>query len=299
MGRKLISLVFFILTLCCWGLFAQNIFADSCNNCMAPSGSSGSGSKTDNNVYIGLVWTLNHQISYLPDLSVGFRSLKINSNNDVNGGDLSGRIRFNEGPSFDSIRLVYVGGNREIQGNLGGGYSFKQKSLLAVAAVESAYIKVGSDFINNEKSFVPYVTLNSLLKPRTVKGGSLTCPSGSELTSSNDREVRPVAPSDSNAGYTCVYPQPQPQPSDRRLKNSIHLIAKLASGLKIYSFKYNWENETHVGVMAQDLLKNKIWQKSVAILPNGFYGVNYASLGLRMTTLNNWNKEGLNSIQLD
>ena len=299
MNRKPISLFFTALTLFVLGLFAQNTFAGAgaiCSFCTAPSGSTSSSSRTDNKVYAGLVWTLNHQASYLPDLSIGFRSLKVNSNNDVKGGDLNGRVSFNGGLSFDSFRLVYVGGNRDIQGNLGGGYSFNQKSLLANGAVEGPYIKVGSDFMINDKSFVPYVELNSLSKPRKVENGSLTCPSGSDLTLSNAPIYGNyyVAPSDSSAGYTCVVPQP----SDRRLKNNIHLITQLASGLKIYSFKYNWANETYVGVMAQDLLNNKVWKKSVVTMPNGFYGVNYTSLGLKMTTLNNWNKEGLNSIQL-
>lgn len=77
--------------------------------------------------------------------------------------------------------------------------------------------------------------------------------------------------------------------SDRRLKNSIYSIAKLTAGLKIYSFKYNWSKETYEGVMAQHLLNHKVWKKSVVTMPNGFYGVNYTSLGLKMTTLNNWN----------
>ena len=300
MNRKPISLFFTALTICFLGLFVQSASAggSACPFCTAPSGSTSSISRTDNKVYAGLVWTLNHQSSYLPDLSIGFRSLKINSNNDVKGGDLNGRVSFNGGLAFDSFRLVYVGGNRDIQGNLGGGYSFNQKSLLANGALEGPYIKVGSDFMINDKSFIPYVELNSLSKPKKGANGGSTCPSGSTLTSidSNGNANGISVPSSAiSGGYTCYIP---PTPSDRRLKNSIHSIAKLTSGLKIYSFKYNWSNETYVGVMAQDLLNNKVWKKSVVTMPNGFYGVNYTSLGLKMTTLNNWNKEGLNSIQL-
>ena len=277
MKHKSVSFLY-ILTFCFLSIFVvPTTFAGG--GYVTPIGSSGSGSIIDNKAYAGLVWTLNHHASYLPNLSFGFRSVKVNSNNDVDGGDLNARISFNNGLTFDSFRLVYVGGSRDIQGNLGGGYSFNKSSLLATGAVEGPYIKVGSDFMINDKSFDPYVELNSLAKPKKVENGTLSCPTNLFLTPYN-------------GGYVCT------GFSDRRLKNSIHLITKLASGLKIYSFKYNWANETYVGVMAQDLLNNKVWKKSVVTMPNGFYGVNYTSLGLKMTTLTHWNKEGLSSIQI-
>ena len=86
MNQKPISLFFTALSICFLGFFVQSASAGAtpCNLCTAPSASTSSGSRTDNKVYAGLVWTLNHQSSYLPDLSFGFRSLKVNSNNDVN-----------------------------------------------------------------------------------------------------------------------------------------------------------------------------------------------------------------------
>jgi hypothetical protein len=213
MNRKPISLFFTALTVFFLGLFVQSASAGlNCLSCTVPSSSISPGSRTDNKIYAGLVWTLKHQSPLLPDLSFGFRSLKVNANNDVNGGDLNGRVSFNGGLSFDSFRLVYVGGNRDIQGNLGGGYSFNQKSLLASGAIEGPYIKVGSDFMINDKSFVPYVELNSLSKPKKVANGneSLACPSGSSLKSVDNNSWFTdglyfffANPSDVSGGYTC------------------------------------------------------------------------------------------------
>ncbi len=89
---------------------------------------------------------------------------------------------------------------------------------------------------------------------------------------------------------------PAPAPSDIRLKRDIHLLATLADGMKIYSFKYLWSDQTHVGVMAQDLLENPAWRGAVVTKANGFYSVNYAMLGLRMVALEEWNKNGLAAI---
>jgi hypothetical protein len=89
-----------------------------------------------------------------------------------------------------------------------------------------------------------------------------------------------------------------PQPSDIRLKRDIQLLAVLPDGMNIYAFKYLWSDETHVGVMAQDLLQKPAWRGAVVTKENGFYSVNYAKLGLRMVTIEEWNKNGLDAISL-
>lgn len=85
-------------------------------------------------------------------------------------------------------------------------------------------------------------------------------------------------------------------PSDIRLKRDIHLLTTLADGMKIYSFKYLWSDETYVGVMAQDLLANPAWRGAAVAQANGFYSVNYAMLGLKMVTLEEWHKKGVAAV---
>ena len=84
--------------------------------------------------------------------------------------------------------------------------------------------------------------------------------------------------------------------SDSRLKDEINELTVLKNGLKIYSFKYKSRDEVFVGVMAQDLLLNPKWASAVVQREDGHYLVNYSALGLKMTTLENWTKNGLNSI---
>jgi hypothetical protein len=50
--------------------------------------------------------------------------------------------------------------------------------------------------------------------------------------------------------------------------------------------------------MAQDLLANPQWKTAVVTGKNNFYAVDYHALGLKMTTLHDWNKKGLSSILL-
>ena len=82
-------------------------------------------------------------------------------------------------------------------------------------------------------------------------------------------------------------------PSDARLKRHVRHLTTLDNGLRIYSFEYLWDNTAYVGVMAQDLLDHEVWGTAVVEMPNGYYAVDYAALGLRMTTLAEWQARGM------
>lgn len=72
-------------------------------------------------------------------------------------------------------------------------------------------------------------------------------------------------------------------PSDRRLKTNIKHLQTLSNGIKLYSFEYIWGGPVYVGVMAQDLLDSH--PQAVVTDKYGYYAVNYALLGLKMVTL--------------
>ena len=77
------------------------------------------------------------------------------------------------------------------------------------------------------------------------------------------------------------------------MKRDITQIATRDDGLPIYSFRYLWDDEIHVGVMAQDLLRNEAWASAVVTKDGGNLFVDYARLGLRMTTLDEWQAKGM------
>ncbi|MES2971849.1 MAG: tail fiber domain-containing protein, partial [Patescibacteria group bacterium] len=74
--------------------------------------------------------------------------------------------------------------------------------------------------------------------------------------------------------------------SDKRLKRNIQYLSILESGVRLYSFQYLWSDITYVGVMAQDLVYD--YPEALSTDKNGFYKVNYAMLGLKMVTLEEW-----------
>jgi hypothetical protein len=64
--------------------------------------------------------------------------------------------------------------------------------------------------------------------------------------------------------------------SDKRLKKNIKFLYK-KNGINLYSFNYTWGTNTHVGVMAQELLETK-YKDAVTTDGNGYYMVNYNML---------------------
>lgn len=78
--------------------------------------------------------------------------------------------------------------------------------------------------------------------------------------------------------------------SDARLKRDIELVASRADGLKLYAFRYLWDDTAYVGVMAQDLLGDPARAHAVSRHESGYYMVDYTMLGVRMMPLDVWRR---------
>ena len=150
---------------------------------------------TENRAYLGLTWAIKEKTSLVPDVTVGIRSLEVKSNDQVSGADLSARINLKDGISLDSTRLSYVGGERNILGNLGIGYSVKNATFLGTAAIQGPYSRLGSDYEFANKKFAPYLELLTLDKPEKLKEGgpdTYACPDDTTfLTNENTCEPEP------------------------------------------------------------------------------------------------------------
>ena len=87
-------------------------------------------------------------------------------------------------------------------------------------------------------------------------------------------------------------------PSDVRLKTNIEALSFSREGHKLYKFQYISEDNgnTYVGVMAQDIISSN--PDAVIQNESGFYMVRYDQLGLKMVTLDQWENEGPDSVEL-
>jgi len=240
--------------------------------------------------YGGLKWTTGD--GWIPEVVAGYRYAEVASNGDTQGADISIAFKVNPALPLNEIiqpgklRAKYFNGIDFLQGEMGGGYDFAKKGLFAGISAQGPYVNSGVDYDFTSKntfskSLSPYMGFNSISIYNTpAKNQTITasCPASYELING-----------------ICI----PTAPSDRRLKRDIHHLTTLNNGIKIYSFKYLKTDKVYVGVMAQDLLKNPLWKKAVIQQTNGFYSVNYAMLGLKMTTFAEWKSNGLVSIQLE
>jgi hypothetical protein len=87
--------------------------------------------------------------------------------------------------------------------------------------------------------------------------------------------------------------------SDRRVISDATMVGTLENGIKIYSFKYLWEDKVRIGVIAQDLLERPDTKAAVLTLSNGLLGVDYDSLGLRMASEAQFKQAGLAAVKSD
>ena len=142
--------------------------------------------QTQVKVYAGLSWTLGGQKSSLqPYAVVGIRSLEVKSDDKVsNGIDISARFKFADGAAYDSSRLSYVSGNRDLLTHIGFGYSNANHSFLATLAGQGAYSRVGVDYEFTNSKVLPYLDLLTVGKPESVNSTTTySCPVGLALVS--------------------------------------------------------------------------------------------------------------------
>lgn len=126
-------------------------------------------SDTDNQAYAGLAWTWGDKQGLKPDFLVGFRSLHVESDNSVQGGDANVRIKYDHGLVLDDARLAYVDGKRNFLGNYGIGYSFLNKGVFATVSGQDSYYRFGGDYHFKNHDIKPYLEINTLEKPDRVE----------------------------------------------------------------------------------------------------------------------------------
>ena len=75
-------------------------------------------------------------------------------------------------------------------------------------------------------------------------------------------------------------------PSDRRLKKDISKVGRTDLGIDLYRYRYLWSEQEYVGVMAQDVAA--IRPDAVIKGDDGYLRVDYAAIGARLQTLDEW-----------
>jgi hypothetical protein len=77
-----------------------------------------------------------------------------------------------------------------------------------------------------------------------------------------------------------------PPPSDTRLKRDITQVGEVDDGIGLYRYRYLWSDTIYVGVMAQEVAA--VVPEAVQRGADGYMRVDYARLGLRLQTWDQW-----------
>jgi hypothetical protein len=78
-----------------------------------------------------------------------------------------------------------------------------------------------------------------------------------------------------------------PVMSDIRVKRDLVQVGQLDNGIHLYRYRYIWDDQVYVGVMAQEVVE--IVPTAVVLGPDGYLRVDYGQLGLCLMTLDEWN----------
>lgn len=162
-------------------LMASAAFAGTTGYSLIPA--TGSKSETETRAYAGLNWHLGGGAT--PALVLGVFRTKVKSNGDTSGGNLALHINLAGGVKPGKLKLSYLNGKENFQGEAGIGYDFLKNAPLLGLGLNAPHISAGVDAYANPE-FVPYVTLHSKGKFDKPSGTSSQCvPNNSTATYSD------------------------------------------------------------------------------------------------------------------
>lgn len=127
------------------------------------------GTKTNTNAYAGLNWSLGG--GWTPSVVIGVFNTRVKSDGDTEGANLAFHLNLAGGIKPGKIKLSYLNGKEDIQGELGIGYDFLRGAPLLGLGVNAPYISAGVDgYLNG--NIVPFATLHSQGKFKKPESGS-------------------------------------------------------------------------------------------------------------------------------
>lgn len=83
--------------------------------------------------------------------------------------------------------------------------------------------------------------------------------------------------------------------SDIRAKRDIVAVGRLDNGIGIYRYRYRGHDQAYVGVIAQEVAQ--IVPEAVAVGEDGYLRVDYARLGQRLKTWEEWAADADRTVQ--
>lgn len=146
-----------LVTLCALAIASSSVFAGTTIN-TASLVSTGGGTKTNTNAYAGLNWSLGG--GWTPAVVVGVFNTRVKANGDTEGANLAFHLNLAGGVKPGKLKLSYLNGKNDIQGEVGLGYDFLRGAPLLGLGANGPFIGAGIDgYLNYD--IVPYLNIHS------------------------------------------------------------------------------------------------------------------------------------------
>lgn len=148
----------------------------------ATTTTTGADSRTDTRGYVGLNWKLGGSVT--PAVVLGLTNVRVNSNGDTSGLKLAFHLNLAGGVAPGMIKLSYLGGKEDFQGEIGAGYNFVRTAPFLGVGLNVPYVALGVDAYRGME-FEPFVTLNSqgkYDKPNKTTTTTYSCDPGDSLS---------------------------------------------------------------------------------------------------------------------
>jgi len=121
-------------------------------------GTGNSGAKTNTNAYAGLNWSLGG--SWTPAVVVGLFNTRVKANGDTEGANLAFHLNLAGGVKPGKLKLSYLNGKENIQGEVGIGYDFVRGAPLLGLGANGPFIGAGIDgYLNYD--VIPYLNIHT------------------------------------------------------------------------------------------------------------------------------------------
>ena len=134
--------------------------------------------RNDNTVYVGINW--NFGVRNGATAVVGYRDARVNTHKNVDGWKAEATfVLSGANMGFGEIRAKYLKGERDVQGELGLGFSGAHEAFLLNGGVQGPYVNGNIDWLWGKGLLfsIGANTLDSVKKPKKTN----TCPPGYTL----------------------------------------------------------------------------------------------------------------------
>ena len=145
-----------LITLCALAIASFSALAGSTTYSLVGTGNSGS--KTNTNAYAGLNWGLGG--SWTPAVVVGVFNTRVKANGDTEGANLAFHLNLAGGVKPGKLKLSYLNGKENVQGEVGIGYDFIRNAPLLGLGANGPFVGAGIDgYLNFD--IIPYLNIHS------------------------------------------------------------------------------------------------------------------------------------------